>query len=303
MSTTTAATATVNTPLTNGISSWKLAHLAKDGLGYLVLNRAASITGDATWDVGALLHTAVTSVAGINDGLKGLLFPAVDEISMQAVTSWVTVGKNPWGLTLAFGPSVLEFEGVPVDLEKEMGNVNGTLRADTAGWPLHVVLVASDALGRIIAGWEVNVGTQRRGITITFLIGETNTGTSVSGILDTYTRSTIGVGWVERSIGVGSWAHPLYWLNDTPVIVEGAGRSRWRATGSWVTHEHSESFGEWVDLFLCGLEAVIISCDLNVTAWVGVQLTSSTRSGRTWAPTRAPQSWGPGSRAMGSSSY
>jgi hypothetical protein len=48
----------------------------------------------------------------------------------------------------------------------------------------------------------VDVGTERRSITITVLVWESNTCTCVAWVLNTNTVKTIRVGRIERGVGV-----------------------------------------------------------------------------------------------------
>jgi hypothetical protein len=87
------------------------------------------------------------------------------EISVEGVTSWVTIGKNEWLLSLALGPSVRELGGVPVDLIEEMGKMDPTLRAVSVGGKCRVGLVVCEPTTSlfiwVVAGWEVDISSQR----------------------------------------------------------------------------------------------------------------------------------------------
>jgi hypothetical protein len=91
-------------------------------------------------------------------GIKGTY-----EISVERVTSWVTIGKNEWLLSLALSPLVGELGSVPVDLIEEMRNVHPARGAVSMGRELHVGLVvvksATGVLIWVVAGREVNISS------------------------------------------------------------------------------------------------------------------------------------------------
>lgn len=121
---------------------------------------------------------------------------------MQTVTSGVSVGKHEGLVSLTGRPLIGEQRGVPVDLIEEMGLVFPSLWAVTMCRELHVGLVVVQALRRIVAGWEVDISTERRGISIAVLIGEADTSASISWILDSYSMETIrvrGVQWLRSA--------------------------------------------------------------------------------------------------------
>jgi hypothetical protein len=94
----------------------------------------------------------------------------------------------------------------------------------------------------------VNVGTERRSITITVLVWESNTCTCVARVLDTNTVKAIRVGGVQRRVGVCSRADPLDRLGGSIRVVNDAlaagsrGRSEFR-----VADNHMKSGREWLD--------------------------------------------------------
>jgi hypothetical protein len=68
-----------------------------------------------------------------------------------------------------------------------MRGVRESFGAVAVGGPDHVVLVIINVVRWIVARWEVDIGTKRRSITITVLIGEPDTSSSISGILNSGT--------------------------------------------------------------------------------------------------------------------
>jgi hypothetical protein len=124
------------------------------------------------------------------------------EISMETITSWVTISKNEWLLSLTWGPLTGELRSVPVDLIEEMRSMDPSFGAVSMGWELHVSLVSIKSLRWVVAGREVDISPQRRSITITVLIWETNTGTLVSWILNSNAMKTIRIGRIQGLIGV-----------------------------------------------------------------------------------------------------
>ncbi len=111
---------------------------------------------------------------------------------MQGVSGVVSVGEDKWLLALTLSPADHKQWRVPVDFVKNvrhMDEARGTVlfptrSAGTAG-PGHVVLVVVKASGRIVTGWEVNIGTERRGVAVAIYVWEADTGTFVVGVLDT----------------------------------------------------------------------------------------------------------------------
>lgn len=243
------------TPFEDRVGTWKGIHDTSDSLRDKVGNSAVLDIVQATWDVWALVHTSGSSIAGINDGLESLLVPAVDEITVQAVTGLVTVGENPRRVSLSWSPAAFELEGIPVDLEEEMRNTDETCWASVAAGESHVVLIVTDTLGWVVARWEVDISSERRGITIALNVWESNTLTINIGILHTNTVHAIGSGRIDLAFG-GTRAGPLNWLRSTSGRVEDvASRLRW-STSIWLTNEHTETLRESMDLLVVILEAV-----------------------------------------------
>jgi len=103
---------------------------------------------------------------------------------METVASWVTIGENERLLSLSLSPLVGKFGSVPVNLIEQVRNVNPALRAVTLGWESHIVLVVMETGGRVVARWEVDIRSKRRGISVTVPVWESDTRTSISWILD-----------------------------------------------------------------------------------------------------------------------
>ena len=118
------------------------------------------------------------------------------EIGVETVASGISVGQHEWLLSLAWGPLVGEERGVPVDFVEEMRLVLPALRAVTIGWESHVGLVRIKALRGVVAGREVDVSAEGRGVAVAVLVREADTGTSVSWILDSHSMKTVRVGGI-----------------------------------------------------------------------------------------------------------
>lgn len=111
---------------------------------------------------------------------------------MQGVSSVVPVGEDKWLLALALGPPVHKQWRVPVDFVedvRDMGEARGTVlfptRSTGTARPGHVVLVVVEASGRVVAGWEVDVGTEGGGVAVAVHVWKTDSGTLVVWVLDT----------------------------------------------------------------------------------------------------------------------
>jgi hypothetical protein len=93
--------------------------------------------------------------------------------------------KHEWLLSLPWSPQVREQGSIPVDLVEEMGLVLPARGAVAVGWEFHVGLVRIQTLRWVVAGREVDVGTERRSIAIAVLVRKADTSTLVTWILDT----------------------------------------------------------------------------------------------------------------------
>jgi hypothetical protein len=140
------------------------------------------------------------------------------EITVEGVTSWVTVCKNEWLVALALSPAGCELGGVPVDLVEELGEMSEASWAVTLGWPcdrsfvvkrikelitLGVIGCHCGRIGLIVpARWEGNISAKGRSIAIAVLVWETNTGSRVGWVLNTNTMETIRVRGIKRAVCV-----------------------------------------------------------------------------------------------------
>lgn len=179
------------------------------------------------------------------------------EITVQAVSSLVTVGENPRRGALFWSPATLELEGIPVNLIEEMRNTDRACWAAVGFRPNHVILVGADTLGWIVAGWEMNIGSQRGSIAITLLIGEANSLSIDVWILNTNTIHTSRSRRINWTFGRAR-ACPLNWHRLSLSRIEDvASGFRW-GTSTWVADEHTKALGESCDLLIVALEA--LSC-------------------------------------------
>ena len=96
------------------------------------------------------------------------------KVSVERVASWVSVGKDERLSSLARSPEGCEFGGVPVHLVEDMRSVDPSRWAVSVSWKLHVRLVRVQTLARIIAGWKVDVSSERRRISIAVLVRKAN---------------------------------------------------------------------------------------------------------------------------------
>jgi hypothetical protein len=110
---------------------------------------------------------------------------------VETVAGWIAVGKDKWLASLTRRPLICKQRGVPVDLVEEMGLVFPSFWAVSVGWELHVGLVRVEALGGVVARWEVDICTEWRSIPITVLIREANTRAGVSRVLDPDSMKTV----------------------------------------------------------------------------------------------------------------
>ena len=127
----------------------------------------------STDEARAFVHTGATSITVVDDLLKSLWFPAVDEIGVETVSRGITIGKNEWLLALSWSPTILELGGVPVDLVEHVWDVLPSTWAFAVGGVVHVLLVVLNTLGWVVARRKVDISAKRRSITITVLIWET----------------------------------------------------------------------------------------------------------------------------------
>lgn len=128
---------------------------------------------------------------------------------MHGVSGVVSVGEDKWLLALALSPPVHKQWRVPVDFVEDVRDVDearGTVlfptRSTRTAGPGHVVLVVVEASGRIVAGWEVNVGTEGRGVAVAVYVWKADAGTLVVWVLDTDAVHAVRVGGVGGSVVV-----------------------------------------------------------------------------------------------------
>jgi hypothetical protein len=189
--------------LADRVVTWQLRHSTSDDL----IDRAGDVARsgwvvEATDEAWAFIHARVASIAVVDDLGQGRDIPASEEIAMESVAGRVTIGEDEWLLALTLSPPAGENRGVPVDFVEDVRKMNKSSRAVAVGGELHVVLVVRQAGCLVPARWEVDVGTERRSITITVLVWEPNTCTCVARVLNTHTVKTIRVGRVQRGVGV-----------------------------------------------------------------------------------------------------
>lgn len=248
-------------PATERVAAGKGAQLTGDVLINLGVDGAVYIV-EAIEQTLAVVHTGGTSIASVNDVLEKLLVPTSHEIGVRSETSGVTVGENEGLAATAGGPAAIKEGSVPVRFEEQVRDVDPALRAvDLAVASVlgvgHVVLVVGKASLGVVASWEVNVGTQRRGIAVTSHIGETNTLALVDWVTDSGS-GTIRVGGPRRGAVVVAVtrASPLDGLDRSLGGVQvGAGRIRGNS-GHGITSNDVETSGERLDLIVGSLEAI-----------------------------------------------
>ncbi len=245
-------------PLADWVVTWKLVHDTRKNF----LNRAGNVARcggviQSTDEPRALVHTRATGITVVNDLLESSRIPAIDEISVETVTSWVAISKNEWLLSLTGGPTILELGGVPVYLIEHVWNVLPASGAFAIRWVIHVLLVVLHALGRVIARWKVDIGAERGSITITVPVWKTNAGSSIAWVLNTDAVKPVGVSGVQWSSFVGSRAGPLNRLNTAIGMVDDllstGGR---RGAEGRVACKDTEPLGEGLDLVGGGIKAV-----------------------------------------------
>ncbi len=182
---------------------------------------------------------------------------------MEGVAGVIAVREYKGLSALALCPHVCEQWGVPVDFVEDVRGMDPAfgavgLAAGGAGtaWPCHVVLVVVETGCRVIAGWEMDVGTKRRCISVAVLIREAGTCTCIVGIDDPRAVHAVRVHWVRWWVVGCAWACELDWLWNT-VIGVGDGRT----TTSWwgakldITDEHAMTWLECNDVIIRGLKA------------------------------------------------
>jgi len=200
----------------------------------------------------------------IRDGLANLeRWSFTYEIAVEGVTSWVTIGENKWLGALARGPGVLVQRGVPINLVEQVGNMEPSFWAvylSTSGtfaaWVLHIVLVVGKTNSWVVAGWKVEVRTKWGGISITVLIWETNTSTSVARVLDTNTVKTVRVGRVRRNVVIGAGTDPLDWLWSSFLEVNNDLAGGWWASSKRVANKNPKTRWEGSDLIIGSVKAI-----------------------------------------------
>lgn len=142
-------------------------------------------------------------IAVIDDLLEHSGVPARNKVGMQGVACVVTICEDERLGALVWSPQVTEQQRVPVNFVEQVRSVDPTSGAvssvlgTSARREDHVCLVSVDTGCGVVAGWEMNVGTEGRSITIAALVGETNTCTRICRVLNTDAMKTIRIGWVK----------------------------------------------------------------------------------------------------------
>lgn len=147
------------------VATWK----GVEGAHYLLINLWGDDTGLTLSSGKELKNVTVldqTSVAGaaVSSVLKDVDIPAVDEVTVESVSSWVTLGEDEW--LLGTVPPVKPIGRVD-DLVEDGNHVDwvrsraGAVVVGVLGWVSHVRLV----IGRIKvdtvpAGWEEDLSTK-----------------------------------------------------------------------------------------------------------------------------------------------
>lgn len=176
---------------------------------------------------------------------------------MQRVASRIAVGENKWLCALTLSPAGGEFRRVPVDFVEEVRSMDPARWAVAVGGKLHIGLIGIEPGSRVVAGREMDISSEWRGISIAVLIWETNTSTQVLRILNTNTMQTVRVDRVQWLRSAGSWADPLDWLRCAVREIKNgcSPSSRWGAEVD-VTNQHSVTRLESFNLIRGSLEAV-----------------------------------------------
>ena len=248
-------------PSSEGVVPWQLGHSTSDRFVDRRLN-GALILVQAVGETGAVIHARGTRVASVDDVLEEGLVPAGHEVGVQAVTGSVTVGKDKGLLSFALLPAASERGRIPIGFEEQVGDVDPALGAVHLAvvvlGPGHVVLVVGQASLGVVAGGEVNVGTERRGIAVAVDIGEAHAFAFVVGILHT---GLVAVG-ADGPAGVGfdvfTRACPLDAVDGAFGRVKvGLGAGGGRRTGSGIAGKHLQAQGKGLDLIVGGLEKVV----------------------------------------------
>src|SRR2546421_693031 len=110
---------------------------------------------------------------------------------MQGVSGVVSVREDKRLLALTLRPPVHEQWRVPVDFVEDVrdvdvacGAVLSPCRSTGTAGPGHVVFVVLKASARIVAGWEVDIGTEGRSVAVAVYVWKADTGTFVIWVLD-----------------------------------------------------------------------------------------------------------------------
>lgn len=250
-------------PAGEQVLSRKGAQESRNLLGDRRVNRALFVV-DTVEETLALVHTLGTSIAGVDDVLEKLSVPASQEISVQRVSSRVTVGKDKRLSALAFLPAALELGGVPVEFVEEVRRMDPSLGAVLLSVVLcgesHVILVVLQTSLGVVARWEVNVSSEGRGVAVAGDVGETNTFTLVDGILHA-SHHAVGVGRPRGRVEVVlvTRACPLDGLDRALRRIEvGLGTTGRRSSLGGITRENLEANGESFDLVVGGFKAGLV---------------------------------------------
>lgn len=152
---------------------------------------------------------------------------------------------------------------------RNMNPTRGTIRLATSGALAtregHVCLVVMKPSLRIIALWEMNIGTQRRRIAIAVHMREPSARSGIIWILNTNAVEPIGILWVGRYIVGRAGTCELDRLYSSLVCVEDIAGTAWRwCTQRAITDKHAQTNGEGFDLVVGCFEEVI---DVHVEHW------------------------------------
>lgn len=160
-------------------------------------------------------------------------------------------------------------------------------RAVVVGRPVHVLLVVIEASSRVVAGWEVDISSERGGVPITILVGKPYTSASIVRILNTNTVQAVRVRWVQWLRSVGTRAGELDWLRNPLRVIEDASTTcGWRSTKTDIANDHVQANRESLHLIIGLLKEVV---DVHVERWNG---------GQTAVAPIKPQRWGPVGRVV-----
>lgn len=263
---TTAAAASAGTvlPALDGVVARKLVQFAVNGLLDRALNLARlALIVDTADEARASVDTGVTSIAVVDDLLKGLLIPAGNKVTVDGEASSITVGKDEGAL---LANKVLEAidqsVSVPVGLIEDVRGVNPPLGAVLLavagiGGEGHVVLVVVHTSLGVVARREVDIGSHGRGISITVGKGESPTLAILVG-LDT-SRGTIRVlgpaWWVEVGARASDGSGSDGSLGGIMVLTLAVSSARRRSPQRGITAHHLQTQRESLDLIVGGLEA------------------------------------------------